>query len=57
MDRAKAKLLVSILRSSSLYNTMSHEEKISLLSRLENDYPGVFSAEEDGKEEEETRQC
>ncbi len=51
MDRAKAKVLVSILKDSSLYQTMSHEEKTSLLSRLEKDYPAIFDAE--GHEETE----
>ena len=37
MDKAKAKFLVSILRDSSLYQTMSHEEKVSFLLRLEKD--------------------
>ncbi len=46
MDKAKAKVLVSILKDSSLYETMSHEEKISLLSRLEGDYPTIFNAQE-----------
>jgi hypothetical protein len=42
MDKAKARVLVSILKDSSLYVTMSHEEKISLLSRLAEDYPSIF---------------
>ncbi len=46
MDRAKTKVLVSILKDSSLYQTMSHEEKNSLLSRLEKDYPTIFNAQE-----------
>lgn len=54
MDKAKAKFLVSILRDSSLYNTMSHEEKISLFSRLEKDYPSIFNSEQ-CEEEEETK--
>ncbi len=45
MDKAKAKVLVSILKDSSLYETMSHEEKNSLLSRLEKDYPTIFDAQ------------
>jgi hypothetical protein len=43
MDKAKAKFLVSILRDSSLYQTMSHEEKISLLARLEREYSTIFN--------------
>ncbi len=46
MDKAKAKVLVSILKDSPLYDTMSHEEKISLLSRLEAEYPSIFNAQE-----------
>lgn len=51
MDKAKAKVLVSILKDSPLYETMSHEEKICLLSRLENDYPSIFNAEEPEEDE------
>jgi hypothetical protein len=54
MDKTKAKVLVSILKDSSLYQTLPHEEKISLLSRLEQEYPSIFEtqkyAEEEGKE-------
>jgi hypothetical protein len=39
MKIAKMKGLVSILRESSLYDTISHEEKIALISKLLNDYP------------------
>ncbi len=56
MDKAKAKVLVSILKDSSLYQTMSHEEKNSLLSRLEKDYPAIFDAKEHKEEEEKERQ-
>jgi hypothetical protein len=55
MDKAKAKVLVSILKDSSLYETLPHEEKISLLSRLEKDYPSMFDTqeyEETGREKE-----
>ncbi len=52
MDKAKAKVLVSILKDSSLYETLPHEEKISLLSRLEKDYPSIFNSQE--REEEES---
>jgi len=44
MDRGKIKALVDILMDSSLYETMTHDEKISLLSRLEKDYPSLFKA-------------
>lgn len=46
MDKSKAKVLVSILKDSSLYDTMSREEKHALLSRLEKDYPSIFNAQE-----------
>jgi len=50
MDKAKTKVLVSILKDSSLYQTISHDEKISLLLRLEEDYPSLFSeSNEDDK--------
>ncbi len=52
MDKAKAKVLISILKDSSLYQTMSHEEKNSLLSRLEKDYPTIFDAQECKQDEE-----
>ncbi len=51
MDKAKAKVLVSILKDSPLYETMPHEEKISLLSRLEKDYPSIFQTCEYKEEE------
>ena len=41
MNIAKIKVLVSILRESSLYQTISHEEKIALISRLFNEYPSL----------------
>jgi hypothetical protein len=51
MDKSKAKVLVSILKNSSLYQTMPHDEKISLLLRLEAEYPSLFNAREaDNKE-------
>jgi hypothetical protein len=53
MDKAKAKILVSILMDSSLYHTMSHQEKISLLSRLENDYPALFTERNEDDEDDE----
>jgi hypothetical protein len=47
MDKAKTKVLVSILKDSSLYQTMPHDEKISLLMRLEKEYPTLFHSQED----------
>lgn len=53
MDKAKAKVLVPILMNSSLYNTLSQEEKLSLLLRLERDYPSLFvSSNEDNEDKE-----
>ncbi len=46
MDKSKAKVLVSILKDSSLYQTMPHDEKISLLLRLETKYPSLFNSGE-----------
>jgi hypothetical protein len=51
MDKAKTKVLVSILKDSSLYHTMPHEEKISLILRLEEEYPSLFNPQEDGNSE------
>ena len=45
MDRAKTKVLISILKDSALYETLSSEEKISLLLRLRKDYPFLFRAD------------
>jgi hypothetical protein len=53
MDKAKAKILVPILMESSLYHTMSHKQKISLLSRLENDYPSLFIEKKEDEEDKE----
>ena len=52
MDKVKTKFLVSILRDSSLYQTMSHEEKISLLSRLEKEYSTIFNTQQCDEYEE-----
>jgi hypothetical protein len=46
MDKAKIKVLVDILMDSSLYDTMTHDEKVSLLSQLEKDYPSLFNGHE-----------
>lgn len=51
MDKAKTKVLVSILKDSSLYQTMPHEEKISLILRLEEEYPFLFNDQEDENSE------
>jgi len=57
MDKSKAKFLVSILRDSSLYQTMSHEEKISLISRLEKEYSAIFNTQQCEEYEETKSQC
>ncbi len=57
MDKTKAKFLVSILKDSSLYQTMSREEKISLLSRLEKDYPAIFNAPQYEEDDKTKGQC
>ena len=54
MNKAKAKFLVSILKESSLYEILSREEKISLFSRLEKDYPAIFNPQQ-CEEDEETK--
>ncbi len=46
MDREKMKILVSILMDSPLYATMAHEERMSLLLSLANNYPSLFTSEE-----------
>jgi hypothetical protein len=51
MDKTKAKVLVSILKDSSLYQTMSHDDKISLLLRLEEEYPSLFSSQKNDNTE------
>ncbi len=44
MDKAKMKFLVSILKDSPLYVTLSHEERLSLLFALTRDYPCLLKA-------------
>jgi hypothetical protein len=39
MDITKMRMLVSILRESQLYMTLTHEERIALLFRLLKEYP------------------
>ncbi|HET6516316.1 MAG TPA: hypothetical protein VFG09_14240 [Thermodesulfovibrionales bacterium] len=51
MDKAKTKVVISILKDSSLYDSLPHEEKIALLLRLEKDYPFLFRAGHEGKVE------
>ena len=41
MDINTMRMLVSILKESQLYMTMTHEERISLLYRLLKDYPSL----------------
>lgn len=55
MDKAKTKVLISILKDSSLYQTMPHDEKISLLLRLKEEYPSLFHFLEDKSNEGESR--
>lgn len=43
MDKGKMRMLVTILMDSSLYETMTHEEKMALLFRLIKDYPALIS--------------
>jgi hypothetical protein len=45
MNVSKIKILVAILRESPLYQTISHEEKIALISKLLNDYPSLSNHE------------
>lgn len=55
MDKAKTRVLVSILKDSSLYQTIPHDEKISLLLRLEEEYPSLFHSQEDENNEGELK--
>jgi hypothetical protein len=55
MDKTKTKVLVSILKDSSLYQTMPHDEKISLLLRLEEEYPSLFRSKKDENNEGEIK--
>jgi len=45
MDKSKTKVLVSILRDSALYESVPHDEKISLLLRLTEENPSLFRSE------------
>lgn len=42
MDKTKTKVLVSILKDSALYESIPHDEKISLLMRLAEENPSLF---------------
>jgi len=42
---ATMKILVSILKESQLYMTMTHEEKIALLHRLLKEYPYIGNSQ------------
>lgn len=46
MDKTKTKVLVSILKDSSLYESIPHDEKISLLLRLAEEHPSLFHPED-----------
>jgi hypothetical protein len=41
MDISTMKMLVSILKESQLYMTMTHEERIALMYKLLKDYPSL----------------
>ena len=41
MDISEMRMLVSILKESQLYRTMTHEERIALLTRLLKEYPSL----------------
>jgi len=45
MDKSKTKVLVSILKGSALYESVPHDEKISLLLRLAEENPSLFRSE------------
>lgn len=47
MGRYKMKKLISILMESPLYLTLSVEERLSLLTRLEGSYPLLFEDKDD----------
>jgi hypothetical protein len=46
MDKAKTRVLVSILKDSALYDSIPHDEKVSLLLRLAEEHPSLFHAED-----------
>jgi len=41
MDINTMRMLVSILKESQLYMTMTHEERIALMYKLLKDYPSL----------------
>jgi hypothetical protein len=43
--KATMKILVSILKESQLYMTMTHEEKVALLHRLIKEYPYIGNSQ------------
>ncbi len=43
MDITTMRMLVSILKESQLYMTMTHEERIALLFRLLKEYPSLVN--------------
>ena len=45
MEMVKMRMLVSILIGSSLYGTLTYEEKIALLFSLAKQYPFLFNPE------------
>ena len=46
MDKAKTKVLVSILKDSDLYESIPHDEKNSFLVKLAEENPSLFHYEE-----------
>ena len=54
MDVHKAKDVISILMGSSLYLSLQLEERRSLLERLEESYPQLFTGSGISDEEETT---
>jgi hypothetical protein len=43
--KTELKMLVSILKESQLYMTMTHEEKVALLHRLIKEYPHLDNSQ------------
>jgi hypothetical protein len=43
MNKGKMRMLVSILKESPLYITLTHEEKMSLLLGLAEEYPSLIN--------------
>jgi hypothetical protein len=55
MDMVEMKMLVSILKESQLYMTMTHEERIALLFRLLKEYPFLDKSQDSPISEEMVR--